>query len=107
MLPQFTFCLNKFTRVIPFCAFYQRSHYARAQSFSIADNGILSLLAEVAYEEYAKIDASQLFEQSIHRVEQLLATLGISDDSVYHFVMPVNDGVKFITITLIACNGEL
>ena len=62
----------------------------RTEPLAVADDGVVRLLAEVVYQEYAEEDALELFEQRVDRGKQVFACGIVCNDGIYHLVVAIH-----------------
>ena len=69
MLAVFSFRAYKVARVDTFGSANQRGDNIGRETFTVRDNSVLCLLAQVVNQENTKINGTQLFQQCIHLIK--------------------------------------
>ena len=100
-------CLDEVTWVKPLGATNQCGNNLRAESFSIAHDSILSLLAEVVNQIHTEVDALQLFEEGINWFKKIFSICCVGDDGIYHLMVAINHGIEFDSPWFITLEGKL
>ena len=86
---------------------YQCCHYVRGYALAVGNYRVECFLAEVVYQEHAKIDRTQLLQQGINLAKQYLLIMCVGDYGIYHPVVAVNKSLKLVFPVFVATQCHL